>query len=101
MKILLDNKYIDIKVCNNYFNKLLGLMFKKNIDYGILLKNCNSIHTFFCYINLDIIMLNKDFNIIKIYKNVSKNKIIYPIKNVKHILEIPTGIINLNEIKEV
>ena len=99
MKILSNNNEINIKICNNYFNKLLGLMFKKKINYGILLKNCNSVHTFFCYINLDIIMLDKDFNIIKIYKNVSKNKIIYPIKGVKHILEIPSGTINLNKIK--
>lgn len=101
MKILLDNKYIDIRICNNYFNKLLGLMFKKNIDYGILLKNCNSVHTFFCHINLDIIMLDKDLNIIKIYKNISKNKIIWPIKKVKHILEIPTGIVNLENLKKI
>lgn len=99
MKILSNNNEINIKICNNYFDKLLGLMFKKKVNYGILLKNCNSIHTFFCYINLDIIMLDKDFNIIKIYENVSKNKIIWPLQKVKHILEFPSGIINLNEIK--
>lgn len=99
MKILSNDNEINIKICDNYFNKLLGLMFKKNIDYGILLKNCNSVHTFFCFINLDIIMLDKDFNIIKIYENVSKNKIIYPAKNVKHILEVPSNIINLDNFK--
>jgi len=99
MKILSNDNKINIKICDNYFNKLLGLMFKKDINYGILLKNCNSVHTFFCFINLDIIMLDKDFNIIKIYENVSKNKIIYPIKNVKHILEIPSKLINLNDIR--
>lgn len=99
MKILSNNNEINIKICNNCLNKLLGLMFKKKTNYGILLKNCNSIHTFFCFINLDVIMLDKDFNIIKIYKNISKNKIVLPIKGVKHILEIPNGIINLDNIK--
>lgn len=85
-----NNDIFIIKRYENFFNKLNGFMFKKNADYGIYFKNCSSIHTFFCYFPIDIYLLDKDDNILFIYKNVGKNKIIFPKKNVKNIIEIPS-----------
>ena len=75
---------------NNFKDRLLGLMFKKNINYGLLIKNCKSIHTFFMKENIDIILLDKNNKIIKINRNIKPNRIIMYNTNYKtNILELP------------
>ena len=80
---------MDIVIANSFFTKLIGLMGKKNFNYAFLLKNTNGIHTFFMSTNIDVVLLDKDYNVLFTYKNVSPWKIIFPKKNVKHTLELP------------
>ena len=80
---------INIKVCNNIFNRFIGFMFRKNINYGLCFPKCNSIHTFFMFTNIDVIMTDKNYNILYIYKNLKPYKIILPKKNVYYTIELP------------
>ena len=50
-----------VKLANNIYDRLLGLMFKKQLNNfdGLLIKPCNSIHTFFMKMNIDVIFLEK------------------------------------------
>lgn len=82
---------INIVEANTFKQKLLGLMFKKEkINYGLLLKNTNGIHTFFMFQNIDVVLLDKDFKVISKIKNVKPWRVILPKKNVKHTLELPS-----------
>lgn len=94
MKIKNNKNEIEIKICKNIFNRFLGLMFKRNFNYGLCFPKCNSIHTFFMKEEIDIIMTDKNFKIIYIYKNLKPNKIILPKKNVYYTFEIPTNKFN-------
>ena len=87
--IIFNNKIIKIKEANTYLKKLIGLMFKKNIDYGLLFYNTNGIHTFFMFQSIDVALLDKDYNIVKMFKNVKPWRVILPKKNVNHTLELP------------
>ena len=81
-----------IKIAKNFKDKLIGLMNKKNIDYGLLITNCKSIHTFFMLENIDILLLDQNNRILMINRNVSPNKIlIYNNKNKTNILELPAN----------
>lgn len=82
-----------IVIANTFNKKLIGLMFKKNITYGMYFPKVNKIHTFFMKENIDIYGLDKDNNIITSKLNIKPNKIII-LKNAKNTLEIP---INLNK----
>lgn len=84
---------IKIKTANNFKTRLIGLMFKKNIDYGLLFKNCRSIHTFFMKEEIDIIATDKNDNIIKKYKSFKPGKILIAPKNTKNIYELPKNTI--------
>lgn len=84
-------KDIEIKEADSFLKKLMGLSFKKDFNYGLLFKNTNGIHTFFMRQNIDVVLFDNDYNIIKVYYNVKPLKIILPKKNVKHTLELPTG----------
>lgn len=89
MYIIKNNKKLEIKVCNNVFNRFLGFMLKKNITYGLCFPKCNSIHTFFMLKPIDVIMTDKNYNILYIYKNFKQNKIILPKKHVYYTFELP------------
>lgn len=84
-------KIIELK---GFWNNFKGLMFKKNINYGVRLR-CNGIHTFFMRIPLDVVLTDKDRTIIDIIYNLKPWKIVLPRKNVYYTYEFPTNIINL------
>ena len=92
MKVRIDNKEIELKFANNFFKRLKGFMFQKNINYCLCFKT-NSIHTFFMKENIDIVMTNKNNEVLYIFKNVKKNKIIIK-KNVYFTYEFPSNFIN-------
>lgn len=91
MYIIKDNTKIKIIICNNFFNRFLGFMFRKNINYGLCFPKCNSIHTFFMKKSIDVIMTDKNYKIIYIFNDVKPNKIILPKKNVYYTFEISSN----------
>ena len=91
MKLIYENKNIDIIDCNTFFSRLKGFMFRKEIKTALLFNSCNSIHTFFMRQNIDVIMCDKDNKIIYYYNNLKKNKIIWPKKKVYKTIELPVN----------
>ena len=94
MKVKTNNKIIDLVIAKKFHQKLLGFMFKKNINHAIRFKT-NSIHTFFMKSNIDVIMTDKNNNVLYIFKNITKNKIIIK-KNVYYTYEFPPNYIDNN-----
>ena len=84
---------LTIKIADTFSKKLLGLMFKKNINYGLLIPNCKSIHTFNMKEPIDVLLLDSNYMVLMINKNVLPNKIINFYTKEKHpyILELPAG----------
>ena len=79
-------------IAKSFKNKLLGLINKKNIDYGLLIENCKSIHTFFMLENIDVLLIDKNNRILMINRNVKPNKIlIFKSKKRTNILELPAN----------
>ena len=96
MYILKDNIKLKLKICNNFFNRFIGLMFKKDFNYGLCFPKCNSIHTFFMKEEIDVIMTDKNYNILYVFKNFKPNKIILPKKSVYYTFELPINKFNFN-----
>lgn len=88
---------IKIKYADNYFKRLIGLMFKKDINYGLLfiLRYGSGIHTCFMRFNIDVYFL--DGNKI-IYDKITLKpwKYYNPSKKAKYILETKENSLNLN-----
>ena len=91
MKLVYDNKEISITECKSFFSRFRGFMFQKDINKAILFNKCNSIHTFFMKSNIDVIMCDKNDNILYYYNNLSKNNIIWHKKNVDKTIELPVN----------
>ena len=98
MKLLINKTtaFNSINVAENFFAKLFGLFIQNPPLY---IKNCNSIHTLFMKNNIDIIFLNKNNKVVKIYENVTPNKIIFPINEGKNIIELNASFIKSAKIK--
>ena len=82
-------KKFEIKYCKKFFDRLKGFMFKKQINTILCFPKCNSIHTFFMFKSIDVVMTDKDYNILYIYKNFRPFKIIWPKRNVYYTFEFP------------
>lgn len=95
MKLLYNNKDIDLYECKSFFSRLKGFMFTRNINRALLFDKCNSIHTFFMKSNIDVIMCDKNYKVLYFYKNLPKNRIILPKKNVCTVIETPSNYFNV------
>lgn len=94
MYINLKNKDIDIKVCNNYFNRLIGYMFYLDpITNGLCFPNCNAVHTMFLYQPIDIAMTDNNNKILYLYQNVKPWRIINE-KDVTTTYEFASGMLD-------
>ena len=89
MKLVYNDKRIQLSICNSFFNRLLGFMFKKQISEAKLFPHCNSIHTFFMRCNIDVLLLDKDDIIRYYYHNFPKNRIILPKRKISKVIELP------------
>lgn len=86
---MLNFNNLKVKEAKSFKNRLFGLMFKKNINYCLLFRNCKSIHTFFMLDKIDVVATDKNDNIIKVYKEVKPCRIIIAPKKTKNIYELP------------
>ena len=90
-----------IKEAKTFFQKLRGLMFKKNFNYILKFKT-NGIHTFFMKTKIDVVLTDKVGNILYIYKSLKPNRIILPKKHVTYTYEMPEGFVqNLEDKKNI
>lgn len=91
MKLKINNKYYTIIEAKSFKQRLIGLIGKKNITEGMFFPKCNAIHTYFMKENIDVIGLNEENQIIYIYRDVPKNRIVKVGENPKKtgILELP------------
>lgn len=90
---MLEFNNVKIKIAKSFKDRLFGLMFKKNINNGLLFKNCRSIHTFFMLEEIDVIATDKNDKIIKTYKNIKPCRILIAPKKTKNIYELPKNTI--------
>lgn len=97
MQLMVNDKIINLKVCNNFFSRLIGNMFTKNIK-PLVFNHCNSIHTFFMKKNIDVLMFDKNKKHLKTYENLRPWKIIFPKKNTYYIVELAAKTIKENDL---
>lgn len=93
MYLKTNNKTYEIIKAETFQQRLMGLIGKTNIDFGMLFPKCNSIHTYFMKENIDIIGLDENNEVIYKYENLDKNRIIKINNNIKKtsILELPAN----------
>ena len=64
--------FLEILIADSFFRRFAGLMGRKKLPAltGLLLAPCNSVHMCFMRFSIDVVYLDKDFNILKVVKNL-------------------------------
>ena len=87
MKLIINNNEIKLAKCNKFLSRLMGNMFRKEIK-NLIFPNCNSIHTFFMFKPITVIMLDKNYKVLHFYKKVKPWKLILPKRKVYYVIEL-------------
>jgi uncharacterized membrane protein (UPF0127 family) len=103
MKLYVNNCETDITISlyHSYIKRLKGLMFrlKPLINEGISIQPCDSIHMFFMFQSIDVVMCDKNGKVVHIKENTKPNQLILPKKNAYTTYELALGSIKLHDIK--
>ena len=65
-------KEIEVMLADSFLARLAGLMFRRRLPpaTGLLLIPCNSVHMCFMRFAIDVVYIDKDYNIIKVVRNL-------------------------------
>lgn len=87
-------------LADGFFNRFRGLMGRASLasGEGLLLKPCNSIHTFFMRFAIDVVYLDSEGKVLKIRRNFKPWRADLPVFGAKSVLEVSAG--SLGEIRE-
>jgi uncharacterized membrane protein (UPF0127 family) len=91
-QIISDN----LIICSTIWDKLLGLIIKKNCS--LLLQTRWGIHTFFLKEQIDVLILNSDYEIVALKKNLNPNSVYFWNPKYYLVLELPSGLIEKNHL---
>lgn len=84
---------VNIFLADTFMKRFMGYMFRKEPHYeAIMIKPCNSIHTFFMRFDIDVIFLDENMEVIKKVEALKPGKVIMPVKGAKIVVEGKTGI---------
>lgn len=91
-KVILEK----VVVAKTVISRLKGLMFRKELPEteGLLLKPCNSIHTFFMRIPIDAVFCNDKNKVIQVYRRMSPWKISRIHLDASFVIESSAGIMS-------
>ena len=102
MKMYFNNELIldTVHVASTLSSRMIGLLNRKKLEKGesLLIEPCNSIHTFFMRFNIDAVFLDKNFKVIKIFRNLPPWRLTLPYMKVRCVLEAAGN--SLSMIKE-
>lgn len=85
-------------LADRMFDRLKGLMFSNELPNcdGLLIAPCNSIHTFFMLYKIDVLFLDKNFNIVKVIYGLSPWKMTWVYFRSCQVLEMKGGTMRKN-----
>lgn len=64
--------FLNVLRADSFFTRFAGLMFRKKLPAatGLFLAPCNSVHMCFMRFAIDVVYLDKEYNIVKVVKNL-------------------------------
>lgn len=90
----------NLRIAKNFKERFWGLMFKKRIspNEGLMLLDCNGIHTYFMRFAIDVVFMDINHQVISIKEKIKPWKNSGFIKKAYITLELPAGTVNKKDI---
>ena len=85
----------EVALADSFFTRAKGLLGRSFLppDKGLLIRPCNSIHTFFMQFAIDVIFLSKTAEVIKIWRNLPAGRLLWPNWSTYQVLELAAHVI--------
>lgn len=76
-------------IADNFFSRARGLLFRRplQVGEGLLIRPCNSVHTWFMRYPIDVIYLDADNEVTKIVENMTPWRLSFA-KNARSVIEV-------------
>ncbi len=89
-------------IASTFSERIVGLLNRKEFHPGqaLILKHCNSIHTFFMRFPIDVLFVDKNKKIVKVISALKPFRISPIYFHASLVIELPTGTIQSQSIKE-
>lgn len=83
------------KFAKHFFNRLIGLLGKKEIPEGegLIIYPCNMVHSLGMRMSIDVLFLNKANEVVYWMDRMPPNKISPCVKTASYVIELPAGLI--------
>jgi uncharacterized protein len=90
---------VDIKRADNLGARLIGLYRHRNLSLGdgVWLVPCNNIQTVGMRHSIDVIFLNREHRVVRIYPSLKPGRIIWWVAKARSALEVPAGAVDSSE----
>lgn len=80
----------DLKIATSFFDRMFGLLLKSN-PRSMLFKTRFGIHTFFLNEPIDVVIVGKNFKIVKTKQSLKPNRLFFWNPVYPYIIELPQG----------
>ena len=100
MKIKINNKRLDVKLCNTFASKLIGLMFskRKNLLFEFNNEDYHAIHMLFVFYPVRVAWINKNKKVVDVKLAYPFQPLLVPKEKAMYVLEThPNFGIRLND----
>lgn len=82
----------EIYIADTFLSRFSGYMFQKQPRHqALLIKPCDSIHTFFMRFPIDVLFLVENMTVVKKLENLPRGKVVMPVKKACMVLESRAG----------
>lgn len=82
-------------MAETFFKRIRGLLARKEFGKGeaLIIKPCNSIHTFFMRFSIDVLFVDKNNAVIEAISNLRPFRVTRTYFNVVYVVELPEGVV--------
>ena len=83
----------DLKIADHLWSRLKGLLGTNSLDInqGLWIHNCNSVHTFFMKYPIDCIFLDSKLRVTRVITNIRPGRLVLPDWKSKSVVEANAG----------
>lgn len=82
-----------VAVADGVWSRFVGLMFRRSLEagHGLVLRPCSSVHMFFMRMPLDVVFVDGDGRVVRVYENLRPWRATRVVRKAKACIELPAG----------
>lgn len=90
-----------LEIADSMSKRMKGLLGRETLasDAGLLIYDCNNIHTFFMKFAIDLVFLNDKMEVTKTVARVRPGRMVFSMLKSAHVVELSEGFLDSNPIQ--